>query len=80
MSCSRRSILGFRFSSRLTPRTSGRLSVFDDDYPRAESLLSYAFTHCHRDAQANRRRILQYLVPVRLRLPALLAGRPQCVE
>lgn len=43
-------------------------SVFRQE--EAEESLNYALRHCHRDAQANKARILKYLVPV-----ALLLGR-----
>lgn len=50
----------------------GRLLVFDEKYDEAERELEYAFVHCHRSAVANKRRVLQFLVPVKLlqgRLP-----------
>ena len=50
----------------------GRLNMFEDQYEVAEENLEYALVHCHKDAVANKRRILRYLVPVKLlrgRLP-----------
>ena len=51
----------------------GRLKMFEDNHEDAEENLDYAFQHCHRNAIQNKRRILQYLVPVKLfrgRLPS----------
>lgn len=50
----------------------GRLSMFEDHYGAAELHLDYALQHCHKDAMKNKRRILNYLLPVKLlrgRLP-----------
>mmetsp|Transcript_23184 Transcript_23184/g.54724 ORF Transcript_23184/g.54724 Transcript_23184/m.54724 type:complete len:409 (-) Transcript_23184:995-2221(-) len=44
----------------------GRLSMFEDDHPRAETNLEYALQHCHKSATSNKKRILKYLVPVKL--------------
>mmetsp|Transcript_12195 Transcript_12195/g.34880 ORF Transcript_12195/g.34880 Transcript_12195/m.34880 type:complete len:366 (+) Transcript_12195:151-1248(+) len=44
----------------------GRLSMFEDDHPRAETNLEYALRHCHKSATSNKKRILKYLVPVKL--------------
>jgi hypothetical protein len=44
----------------------GRLSVFDDDYLKAEEMLTYALEHCHKAATHNKRVILSYLIPVRM--------------
>jgi hypothetical protein len=52
---------------------TGRLNLFEDLYPEADANLVYALDHCHYAAIANKRRILRYLVPVRLyrgRLPS----------
>lgn len=46
---------------------TGRLKVYEEDFAQAEEDLSYAFKHCHRSSQANLRRILRLLVPVRPR-------------
>ena len=50
----------------------GRLNMFEDQYDLAEKNFDYALRRCHRDAVANKKRILNYLVPVKLlrgRLP-----------
>ena len=50
----------------------GRLNMFEDQYEAAEENLEYALEHCHRDAMGNKKRILRYLVAVKLfrgRLP-----------
>lgn len=50
----------------------GRLNMFEDQYDMAEKNFDYALRHCHRSAVANKKRILNYLVPVKLlrgRLP-----------
>ncbi|GAQ78793.1 hypothetical protein KFL_000190120 [Klebsormidium nitens] len=50
---------------------TGRLAVFDDDFVRANQQLSFAFEHCHRNHARNQRRILKYLIPVKLTLGSL---------
>lgn len=35
---------------------------------QADKALGFAFAHCHRDATANKRRVLEFLVPVRVYL------------
>mmetsp|Transcript_22762 Transcript_22762/g.23099 ORF Transcript_22762/g.23099 Transcript_22762/m.23099 type:complete len:287 (-) Transcript_22762:292-1152(-) len=50
----------------------GRLSMFEDQYEAAETHLEYALLHCHKDAVANKKRTLNYLLPVKIyrgRLP-----------
>ena len=50
----------------------GRLSMFEDQHDSAEIHLEYALQHCHKSATKNKKRILKYLVPVKLyrgRLP-----------
>ena len=50
----------------------GRLNMFEDQYDLAEKNFDYALRHCHHSAVANKKRILNYLVPVKLlrgRLP-----------
>ena len=52
----------------------GRLNMFEDSYDLAEQNLSYALKHCHKDAVGNKKRILNYLIPVKLlrgRLPSV---------
>jgi len=44
----------------------GRLSVFGDDHVSAEKQLGYALKHCHRSHTSNKRRILRYLIAIRL--------------
>ena len=46
--------------------------MYEDQYEDAEENLDYALAHCHKDATANKKRILRYLLPVKLwrgRLP-----------
>lgn len=45
---------------------TGRLSMFQDKFKQAETELDFALAHCHRDSALNKRRILEYLVPVKL--------------
>jgi hypothetical protein len=50
----------------------GRLNMFEDQYELAEQNFDYALKHCHKSSVANKKRILNYLVPVKLlrgRLP-----------
>ncbi|KAK3282451.1 hypothetical protein CYMTET_9813 [Cymbomonas tetramitiformis] len=49
----------------------GSLSLFNEEFQRAEQELSYALQHCHKASVANKRLILQYLVPVKLLLGSL---------
>eukprot|EP00457_Paulinella_chromatophora_P009431 gb/GEZN01009498.1/.p1 GENE.gb/GEZN01009498.1/~~gb/GEZN01009498.1/.p1 ORF type:complete len:405 (+),score=56.53 gb/GEZN01009498.1/:77-1291(+) len=44
----------------------GRLQVFSEEYEQAEEALDDAFSCCHKDAHANKRRILEFLIPVKL--------------
>ncbi|KAF0046321.1 hypothetical protein F2P81_002850 [Scophthalmus maximus] len=46
----------------------GRKAMFDSDYKPAEEFLSFAFHHCHRSSQKNKRMILIYLLPVKMLL------------
>ncbi|CAH0477164.1 unnamed protein product [Peronospora belbahrii] len=46
----------------------GRISMFEDQYQKAEMCLDYAWKHCHRGNVCNKRMILQFLVPVKLLL------------
>ena len=43
---------------------TGRLAAYDEDYEKADEHLTYAFQHCHREAKANKRKVLRYLIPV----------------
>mmetsp|Transcript_10615 Transcript_10615/g.22483 ORF Transcript_10615/g.22483 Transcript_10615/m.22483 type:complete len:412 (-) Transcript_10615:36-1271(-) len=50
----------------------GRLNMFEDQYDQAEQNFDYALRHCHHSSVTNKKRILNYLVPVKLlrgRLP-----------
>ncbi len=52
----------------------GRLHMFEDNYEQAQLHLNYALLHCHKRATANKRKILNYLIPVMLergRLPTI---------
>jgi len=44
----------------------GRLNMFEDRYDLAEQNFDYALRHCHRSSVSNKKRILNYLVPVKL--------------
>ena len=57
----------------------GRLNTFEDHYEDAETNLDFALIHCHKNAIQNKRRILNYLLPVKLlrgRLPTRLRMFP----
>lgn len=43
---------------------TGRLAAYDEDFAKADAHLSFAYRLCHKDAKANQRRILKFLVPV----------------
>ncbi|XP_057545425.1 enhanced ethylene response protein 5 [Amaranthus tricolor] len=45
---------------------TGRLEVFNENFPAADQKLSYALAHCHPDHESNIRMILKYLIPVKL--------------
>ncbi|EGB12931.1 hypothetical protein AURANDRAFT_5643, partial [Aureococcus anophagefferens] len=49
----------------------GRLRMFEDQYGAAEEHLIYAFAHCDASSRRNKRAILEFLLPVRLRRGAL---------
>ena len=52
----------------------GRLYMFEDMYDLAEFNLEYALKHCHKNSVGNKKRILNYLIPVKLvrgRLPSI---------
>jgi hypothetical protein len=53
---------------------SGRTYLLTDNYEAAREALLYACRHCHKDAHDNKRRILDYLVPVQL-----FFGKCMCV-
>eukprot|EP00850_Spirogloea_muscicola_P009164 SM000051S17524 [mRNA] locus=s51:81339:84085:- [translate_table: standard] len=50
---------------------TGRLEVFNDNFKAADEKLTYALEHCDKLKTGNIRRILRYLVPVRLSLDVL---------
>lgn len=47
---------------------SGRRSLFQAKYKEASSTLSEAFTGCYKDSVSNKRQILRYLIPVKMRV------------
>lgn len=47
---------------------TGRKAMFDSEYRLAEEYLEYSFTHCHIQSKKNKRRILIYLIPVKMLL------------
>ena len=42
--------------------------MFDSEFKEAENYLSYAFEHCHKSSQGNKKHILTYLIPVKMLL------------
>ncbi|KAF5748483.1 PCI domain-containing protein 2 isoform X1 [Tripterygium wilfordii] len=50
---------------------TGRLEVFNENFPAADQKLSYALTHCNPQSEANIRMILKYLIPVKLSIGIL---------
>merc|ERR1739848_426985 len=44
----------------------GKKAMFDADYKLADELLTFAFERCHRNARANKRTVLIYLLPVKM--------------
>nr|XP_043629008.1 enhanced ethylene response protein 5 [Erigeron canadensis] len=50
---------------------TGRLEVLNENFPAADHKLSYALTHCDPESEANLRRILKYLIPVKLSIGIL---------
>ncbi|XP_038998826.1 enhanced ethylene response protein 5-like [Hibiscus syriacus] len=50
---------------------TGRLEVFNENFPAADQKLSYALTHCSPLRESNIRMILKYLIPVKLSLGIL---------
>ncbi|KAJ4849139.1 Enhanced ethylene response protein 5 [Turnera subulata] len=53
---------------------TGRLEVFNENFPAADHKLSYAWTHCDPRNEANVRMILKYLIPVKLSIGILPQG------
>ncbi|KAF7837989.1 enhanced ethylene response protein 5 [Senna tora] len=50
---------------------TGRLEVFNENFPAADQKLSYALKHCNPHSEANIRMILKYLIPVKLSIGIL---------
>ncbi|WJX78454.1 Enhanced ethylene response protein 5 [Trifolium repens] len=50
---------------------TGRLEVFNENFPSADYKLSYALKHCNPQHEANIRMILKYLIPVKLSIGIL---------
>ncbi|XP_058738247.1 enhanced ethylene response protein 5 [Vicia villosa] len=50
---------------------TGRLEVFNENFPAADHKLSYALKHCNPQHEANIRMILKYLIPVKLSIGIL---------
>ncbi|KAK9274629.1 hypothetical protein L1049_021880 [Liquidambar formosana] len=50
---------------------TGRLEVFNENFPAADQKLSYALMHCNPRSEANIRMILKYLIPVKLSIGIL---------
>ncbi|KAL5572489.1 hypothetical protein UlMin_022086 [Ulmus minor] len=50
---------------------TGRLEVFNENFPAADQKLSYALKHCNAYSEANIRMILKYLIPVKLSIGIL---------
>ncbi|KAL0338961.1 UNVERIFIED_CONTAM: Enhanced ethylene response protein 5 [Sesamum angustifolium] len=50
---------------------TGRLEVYNENFPAADHKLSYALTHCNAQKEANIRMILKYLIPVKLSIGIL---------
>uniref|UniRef100_A0A0A9X2V1 PCI domain-containing protein 2 homolog n=1 Tax=Lygus hesperus TaxID=30085 RepID=A0A0A9X2V1_LYGHE len=57
----------FDLSQQITYRYYiGRKAMFDSEYTVANENLTFAFVRCHKDCKRNKRRILIYLVPLRI--------------
>ncbi|KAL3651674.1 Enhanced ethylene response protein 5 [Castilleja foliolosa] len=50
---------------------TGRLEVYNENFPAADHKLSYALTHCDARKDTNIRMILKYLIPVKLSIGIL---------
>ncbi|TMW68715.1 hypothetical protein Poli38472_006183 [Pythium oligandrum] len=53
----------------------GRISMFEDQYHKAEKCLDYAWKHCRQDKVRNKRMILRFLMPVKLLLGVMPSPR-----
>ncbi|CAB3377901.1 Hypothetical predicted protein [Cloeon dipterum] len=59
----------FSLSQQVTFRYyTGRKAMFDSEFRQAEAYLEYSFQHCHVQSRKNKRRILIYLIPVKMLL------------
>jgi len=47
---------------------SGKFRMFEEKYTEAREDLEYAFQHCHKDSIENKLKILELLIPVKLKL------------
>ncbi|MED6216479.1 Enhanced ethylene response protein 5 [Stylosanthes scabra] len=54
---------------------TGRLEVFNENFPAADHKLSYALEHCNPKSEANIRMILKHLIPVKLSIGILPTNR-----
>ncbi|XP_064614953.1 PCI domain-containing protein 2-like [Liolophura sinensis] len=69
MSQSDKDRFSFSLSQLITYRYYvGRKAMFDSDFERAETCLSFAFERCHRASKKNKRLILICLLPVKMLL------------
>jgi hypothetical protein len=50
---------------------TGRLSMFEDQYKKAEEALDFALVHCPSKCPRNKQLVLQYLVPLKMLLGKL---------
>lgn len=50
---------------------TGRLEVYNENFTAADDKLSYALMHCNPRREANLRKILKYLIPVKLSIGIL---------
>ena len=44
----------------------GMIAMFEEEYVKADTYLSLAFSQCHKDSLRHKRFILQYLIPIKL--------------
>uniref|UniRef100_A0ACD5Y2S1 Uncharacterized protein n=1 Tax=Avena sativa TaxID=4498 RepID=A0ACD5Y2S1_AVESA len=50
---------------------TGRLEVFNENFPVADQKLTYALMHCNPQSELNLRKILKFLIPVKLSIGVL---------
>lgn len=53
---------------------TGRLAVYDDDFQTADEHLSFAFNNCMTVSPNNKRKVLRYLIPVKMLLGIMPRG------